>query len=103
MIMIDIEMPSYCYDCPCHNGENGRCQISGNFIADERPFDCPLIAVDKIPATYAEEVKHGEWRCGFDIRCSCCGYKLEATGFPSECPACHAKMDGGKIDEDILL
>ena len=45
------------------------------------------------------KLKHGEWHCGFDIRCSCCGYKLETTGLPSECPACHAKMDGREKEE----
>jgi hypothetical protein len=42
MIQIDIEMPKYCYDCPCHNGENGRCNIIGDSTYDKRPFDCPL-------------------------------------------------------------
>lgn len=42
MVQIDIEMPKYCYDCPCHNGENGRCNITGDSTFDKRPFDCPL-------------------------------------------------------------
>lgn len=42
MVKIDIEMPTYCYDCPCHNGENGRCNITGDSVYDKRPFDCPL-------------------------------------------------------------
>lgn len=42
MVKIDIEMPTYCYDCPCHNGENGRCNITGDSVFDKRPFDCPL-------------------------------------------------------------
>ena len=42
MIQIDIELPIYCYDCPCHNGENGRCNITGDSTFDKRPFDCPL-------------------------------------------------------------
>lgn len=41
-VQIDIEMPIYCYDCPCHNGENGRCNITGDSTFDKRPFDCPL-------------------------------------------------------------
>lgn len=42
MVQIDIELPIYCYDCPCHNGENGRCNITGDSTSDKRPFDCPL-------------------------------------------------------------
>lgn len=42
MVQIDIEMPIYCYDCPCHNGENGCCNITGDSTFDKRPFDCPL-------------------------------------------------------------
>lgn len=42
MVKIDIELPIYCYDCPCHNGENGRCNITGDSTFDKRPFDCPL-------------------------------------------------------------
>ena len=42
MVQIDIEMPIYCYDCPCHNGENGRCNITGDSTFDKRLFDCPL-------------------------------------------------------------
>lgn len=44
----------------------------------------------------ADNVKHGEWYWGSDVRCSCCGYKLETTGLPLECPACRAKMDKEK-------
>ena len=42
MVKIDIEMPIYCHDCPCHNGENGRCNITGNSVFDKRPLGCPL-------------------------------------------------------------
>ena len=38
-----MEMPKDCYDCPCHNGENGRCQITKETTEDKRPYDCPLV------------------------------------------------------------
>lgn len=37
------ELPEYCYDCPCHDGENDRCN-AGNERRSSiyRPFWCPL-------------------------------------------------------------
>lgn len=108
MIKLDIKMPTYCFDCPCHNGENGRCQISGNFTADRRPFDCPLSEVDEIPAVDVEPVRHGHWiikpidkmskykctcsACGWDVNCDSWRdpFDLDETEF---CPHCGAKMD----------
>lgn len=44
-IIKGMEMPEYCYECPCHNGENGYCQAykSGYLYSIERPAKCPLI------------------------------------------------------------
>ena len=39
-----IEMPKEPWDCPCHNGENGRCNITQN-TCFEIPKDCPLVEV----------------------------------------------------------
>lgn len=94
MVKIDIEMPTYCYDCPCHNGENGRCNITGDSVFDKRPFDCPL-----------KEVKHGHWvdKGKFTVMCSCCEHYLALNLLMNYltmdfCPVCGAKMDG-KEDE----
>ena len=40
-----MEMPEYCYDCPCHNGESGYCQLykDGYLSCIERPAKCPLV------------------------------------------------------------
>ena len=46
MIQIDISMPKTCYECPCHNGENGSCQITGKYYFDEIPKSCPLKEVE---------------------------------------------------------
>lgn len=47
-IYID-KMPKSCWDCPCHNGEDGRCKLLGKFT-DYVPIDCPLqsINIEKI-------------------------------------------------------
>lgn len=40
------ELPEHCYDCPCHDGENGYCKaddLERNSIW--RPFWCPLIKI----------------------------------------------------------
>lgn len=99
MVKIDIEMPTYCYDCPCHNGENGRCNITGDSVFDKRPFDCPLIE-EKRGEWRSELVKRKDWKGNMQsyyqpISCSLC-HNPQHKEFPF-CPECGAKMD--KKDE----
>lgn len=37
-----MDMPKEPWDCPCHNGENGRCQVNGRSCHDYIPKGCPL-------------------------------------------------------------
>lgn len=39
-----INMPKEPWECPCHNGENGWCNITGH-ICDDIPKDCPLVEI----------------------------------------------------------
>lgn len=48
MIRIDIPMPEHCYDCPCHDGESGFCQITGKSYYDEIPRSCPLVELPSV-------------------------------------------------------
>lgn len=50
-----IEMPKEPWECPCHNGENGNCKVTGHSCYDV-PKDCPLIEVNDD----AEPIPH--WR-----------------------------------------
>jgi hypothetical protein len=45
LVIRGMEMPEYCYECPCHNGESGYCQAykSGYLYSIERPAKCPLV------------------------------------------------------------
>ena len=96
MIKIDIEMPIYCYDCPCQDGENGRCNITGDSTFDKRPFDCPL-REERIGKWVSELVKHEDWKGNMQsyyqyISCSLCHTpQYKESPF---CPNCGAKMDG---------
>ena len=100
MVQIDIEMPIYCYDCPCHNGENGRCNITGDSTYDKRPFDCPLkeVKLADLPSKQPEQ-KKGKWIChdakeGYLIEkysCSICNYYSD-TKRTHFCPNCGAEM-----------
>lgn len=37
------ELPEYCYNCPCHDGENDRCRAdTEGRTSIYRPFWCPL-------------------------------------------------------------
>lgn len=39
-------LPEYCYDCPCHDGESGYCQADKEHrYSDYRPFWCPLLQI----------------------------------------------------------
>lgn len=99
MVQIDIEMPKYCYDCPCHNGENGRCNITGDSTYDKRPFDCPLkeVKLADLPSTQPEKeipkrvlwsgwkgTRYTRYNCpnctkpvkNDDVYCHRCGQKL---------------------------
>ena len=40
-----MDMPKEPWDCPCHNGENGRCQVNGRSCHDYIPKGCPLTEV----------------------------------------------------------
>lgn len=59
--------------------------------------------VDKIPAAYVVEVRHGRWEMVpyngvYDIRCSSCGYCPGIRFYSSNyCPNCGDRMD--KEDE----
>ena len=96
MIGINIEMPTYCYDCPCHNSENGQCNVTGEYTFDKRPFDCPLCEI--------KEVKHAHWVNGI---CTNCGIEkpivtayrafsdivYQYKGELNYCPNCGAQME----------
>ena len=38
------ELPNYCYECPCNNGEHGRCEADKEKRStfEYRPYWCPL-------------------------------------------------------------
>jgi len=37
-------IPEYCYECPCNNGEYGRCEADKEKMStfEYRPYWCPL-------------------------------------------------------------
>ena len=43
MVQLDIPMPKTCYECPCHDGENNSCQVTGKYYYDEILRSCPLV------------------------------------------------------------
>lgn len=85
MIGINIEMPTYCYDCPCHNGENGQCNVTGEYTFDKRPFDCPLCDVG--------EVRHGKFVSELVKKPDWAG-RLQSYYQPNSCNQCHSALSG---------
>lgn len=88
-VILNIEMPINCYDCPCCDKDSGWCQVTGKAIFIERPHDCPLV-----------EEKHGHWlnskseiATDFEcpVWCSECAHWAD-TQTPC-CPNCGAIMD----------
>lgn len=50
-ILIDMEMPTDCLDCPCANGDRMRCQVAKRdfgFFEDARPDWCPLKEITQV-------------------------------------------------------
>lgn len=65
MIQIDIPMPDNCYECPCHDGENGSCQLTGYYlVGGEIPRSCPLKELeDVIPMKSKYEYHYDHTDC----------------------------------------
>lgn len=36
------KIPEYCYDCPCHDGNNGKCKAANRYSSNDRPNWCPI-------------------------------------------------------------
>ena len=47
VIIHGIDMPKDCLECPCHNGENGTCNIL-NMTTDYIPRICPMEEIIEI-------------------------------------------------------
>ena len=97
MVKLDIEIPTYCYDCPCHNGENGQCNITKEYTVDKRPFDCPMKEESQTADT--QKVVHARWLHlgGDEWCCTNCGeiiYTERSWDKPTLkwCNECGAKM-----------
>ena len=54
MVQLDIKMPKACYECPCHDGENNSCQVTGKYCYDEILRSCPLIELPSAKPDYTE-------------------------------------------------
>lgn len=95
-------LPDYCYDCPCNNGEHGRCEADKEKRStfEYRPYWCPLkeqergrwIPVESPTGIEAFGIKE---MTVMDVRCSVCGSEEDVsfTGY-KYCPRCGAKMEG---------
>lgn len=83
LVIRGMEIPEYCYECPCHNGESGYCQAykSGYLYSIERPAKCPLIPLPEghgrlIDASEAYD-KISEQECGYYMDMDGVGAGLE--------------------------
>lgn len=105
----NMEMPKYCYECPC----NIQCKLIDT-INRERPSDCLLEEINMpIRAINVESVKHGYWivhKLGYSnnyyFECSHChaddiyGEEYEDECDFEYCPHCGARMDLDEVIED---
>lgn len=89
MIQIDIPMPGDCYECPCHDGESGACQLTGKYYLDgERPSSCPLKEVEDVIPTKSKYEYHYD-------HTDCIWYRPEAR---NRCPSTCAQYRDGWND-----
>ena len=54
VIIHNLEMPKDCMECPCHNGENGRCQIL-DMVTDYIPRFCPMEEIIELKTKTGEK------------------------------------------------
>lgn len=77
-VVVRIQMPKWCWDCPCVNGEYGYCQADKEErqIEDpnERPSWCPIIAVspwhrveDELPEKFVNVILANKRGKHYDI------------------------------------
>ena len=88
-----MEMPEYCYDCPCRDHENGKCQLykDGYLSCIERPAKCPLKEINDANIIL---VKQGKGPFVL-LECSKCGNQgWFGAVFPKYCVNCGAKFIG---------
>ena len=65
VIVKGMEMPKDCYDCPLHDGENGRCNILGITVCDYIPKECPLVEVVHCKDCKFNQNEDGTTGCDF--------------------------------------
>lgn len=57
-IIVEMEMPNSCFDCPCLNGESGFCQADKQqrYIYNDIPKWCPIKGeISEIELMHLEE------------------------------------------------
>ena len=52
------KIPEYCYDCPCHDGNNGKCNAANMYSSDDRPNWCPMS--DAIPVEWLKQKRDSQ-------------------------------------------
>ena len=89
MIQIDIPMPGDCYECPCHDGESGVCQLTGKYYLDIGiPLSCPLKKVEDVIPIKSKYEYHYD-------HTDCIWYRPEAR---NRCPSTCAQYRDGWND-----
>lgn len=56
-------MPKEPWECPCHNGENGSCNVTQK-VCFEIPRDCPLI---EVPAPHGDLIDRDKLNTYFQL------------------------------------
>lgn len=69
-VVVRMEMPKWCGDCPCVNGEYGYCQADaeGRTIeaSDGRPSWCPIIC--SLPEGHGDLIDRDAYEYPGDLR-----------------------------------
>lgn len=97
MIIIDIDKPKRCGQCPMHNDGTDYCKLEHDHASFVRARGCPIKTINP------QEPKTGRWVkiSPADIyECSTCGQNVMTQDIKAYkfCNGCGAKMEGGQND-----
>lgn len=104
--MITIEtmnsLPEYCWQCPCHDRENGQCQADAEkrYTIEYRPYWCPLKEITQVK-TKKDAIAVKPYRKGRIWLCGNCGSYVgfedhdenDPNDFYNYCHECGTKVE----------
>ncbi len=106
MILIDIEKPKRCHDCPCMDFEYGQCQLTEKNIdnCDKINKDCPIkdfkTMIHNTHLELEKEVNKINTYSYYEVK-KVGSYKVKRCPFCGHRPSYEMKIEGSTITSKI--